>query len=131
MWRRVTNFVNDTLTSARPRSCVRVTAGTGVNDALDFREMPTPRSLPVVGTTLALLAAGSAPRLHEYVHGRHADLGPVYRETMGPVNAVFVCDPEEIRTVFNREGKYPKHVLPDAWVLYNQMYKCSRGLFFM
>ncbi|XP_069672926.1 cytochrome P450 315a1, mitochondrial [Periplaneta americana] len=95
------------------------------------REMPSPRGLPVVGTMLDLIAAGSSPHLHEYVDARHRQLGPVYKETIGPVTAVFVCDPTEMRRVFSLEGKYPKHILPDSWVLYNKMYGCKRGLFFM
>lgn len=29
------------------------------------------------------------------------------------------------------EGKYPEHILPDPWVLYEQLYGFKRGLFFM
>lgn len=94
-------------------------------------EMPSPRGLPLIGTMLNVIAAGSAPRLHEYVDARHRELGPIYRESFGPVNAVFVADPNEMRRVFNLEGKYPKHLLPDPWVLYNKIHGCKRGLFFM
>lgn len=94
-------------------------------------DMPTPRGLPVVGTSLALLWAGSAPRLHEYVDMRHRQLGPVFRDRIGPVSAVFVADPVEMRRTFGLEGKHPMHVLPEPWILYNQLYGCKRGLFFM
>lgn len=99
--------------------------------ASQFDEMPTPKSYPVVGTTLSLLAAGSAPHLHKYIDKRHQELGPIFKETLGPVSAVFISDPDEMRAVFANEGKHPLHVLPDAWVVYNQLYGCSRGLFFM
>lgn len=109
------------------RGCVRV-----VNEPyLDFRDIPSPKRLPVFGTTLDLIAAGSAPKLHLYVDRRHEELGPIFRESIGPIDAVFVADPLDMRAVFNREGKYPQHVLPDAWVLYNKLFGCSRGLFFM
>ena len=98
---------------------------------LPVAEMPSPRGLPLVGTTLDLLAAGSAPRLHEYVDSRHKQLGPVFRDKIGPVQAVFVSDPTEMRRVFTLEGKYPVHHLPDPWVLYNNIYGSKRGLFFM
>lgn len=94
-------------------------------------EMPSPRGLPVIGTMLDLITAGGAPRLHEYVDARHRQLGPVYRESIGPVSGVFVSDPNEMRRVFSLEGKYPKHLQPDPWILYNKMYGCKRGLFFM
>lgn len=31
----------------------------------------------------------------------------------------------------NLEGKYPAHILPDPWVLYEKLYGFKRGLFFM
>lgn len=92
---------------------------------------PAPRGLPLVGTTLDLLAAGAAPRLHHYVDQRHRQLGPVFRDSVGPVDAVFVSDPNEMRRVFSLEGRYPAHIVPEAWLLYNQVYGYKRGLFFM
>lgn len=31
----------------------------------------------------------------------------------------------------NLEGKYPTHLLPDPWILYEKLYGNRRGLFFM
>lgn len=31
----------------------------------------------------------------------------------------------------NLEGKYPAHILPDPWVLYEKLHGSKRGLFFM
>ncbi|XP_031765938.1 cytochrome P450 315a1, mitochondrial isoform X2 [Galleria mellonella] len=37
-----------------------------------------------------------------------------------------------IRTLFlNLEGKYPAHILPDPWILYEKINGSKRGLFFM
>lgn len=94
-------------------------------------EIPQPRGWPLIGTTLALIAEGSGPKLHIYIDKRHKQLGPVFKDKIGPISAVFVADPEEMRSVFAQEGKYPKHMLPEAWLVYNQKYGCSRGLFFM
>lgn len=94
-------------------------------------EIPQPRGLPLIGTTLALVAEGAAPKLHIYIDKRHKQLGPVFRDKIGPISAVFLADPEEMRSVFAQEGKYPRHVLPEAWLVYNRTYGCSRGLFFM
>nr|UYC47530.1 cytochrome P450 enzyme [Schistocerca gregaria] len=92
---------------------------------------PSPRGLPLLGTTLDLLAAGAAPRLHRYVDRRHRELGPVFRESIGPVDAVFVADANEMRRVFSVEGRYPAHIVPESWLLYNEVYGYKRGLFFM
>lgn len=94
-------------------------------------EIPGPRGLPLVGTTLSLIRAGGAAKLHEYVDKRHREFGPVYKERMGAVEAVFVSSPTEYRRIFRLEGTKPKHFLPDAWILYNNIRKCRRGLFFM
>lgn len=96
-----------------------------------IKEIPTPKRLPIIGTTLSLLAAGSAAKLHEYIDKRHGELGPIFRDKIGPVSAVFVSDPEFMRSIFGVEGKYPIHILPEPWIVYNKVHGCARGLFFM
>lgn len=99
--------------------------------ARSFDQIPAPKSLPVIGTTLSLIAAGGAPKLHLYINKRHRELGTIFRDKIGPISAVFVSDPEYMRTMFNLEGKHPKHVLPEGWVVYNKIRGYKRGLFFM
>lgn len=70
-------------------------------------------------------------RLHEYVDMRHQQLGPVFRETLGSTELVFVSSADGIRDMFKYEGKFPKHPIPESWTLYNAEHKCKRGLFFM
>ncbi|KAJ8918680.1 hypothetical protein NQ315_015000 [Exocentrus adspersus] len=98
---------------------------------LDFRDMPSPKGWPVVGTTFSLIAAGGPPKLHEYIDKRHKQLGCIFKDNVGPVTAVFLSDPEEIRNVFAQEGKYPFHIKPEPWLVYNDKYDYTRGLFFM
>lgn len=97
----------------------------------ELAEIPSPAGLPFLGTTLSLIAAGSGSKLHEYIDKRHQQLGPIFRETLGNTNAIFIADAHDMRKVIAQEGKYPTHVLPEAWVLYNKKHGCSRGLFFM
>lgn len=77
------------------------------------------------------LATGSWKRFHEHIDERHRQLGPIFREPVGPIEAVFINSPNLLRDVFAYEGKYPKHPLPEAWTFYNQLHNCKRGLFFM
>lgn len=50
----------------------------------------------------------------------------------GNTDLVFISDPALIKSVFlNLEGKYPAHILPEPWVLYENLYGSKRGLFFM
>ncbi|XP_014488961.1 PREDICTED: cytochrome P450 315a1, mitochondrial [Dinoponera quadriceps] len=95
------------------------------------RGPPEPRGLPLIGTMLSLLIAGGGKKLHEYVDKRHRQLGPVYREQVGPVRAVFVNSPDEFRRIFRLEGTMPRHFLPESWLLYNEMRQQRRGLLFM
>lgn len=96
-----------------------------------IRNIPGPKGLPILGTTLELIAAGAGPKLHLYIDQRHKQFGSIFKETLGPVDAVFVSSPTDIRKVFSVEGKFPVHLLPDSWVLYNKIFQSDRGLFFM
>lgn len=93
---------------------------------------PEPRRVPFLGTMLSLMMAGGPQKLHEYVDKRHQELGPVFREQIGPLWAVFVNSPDEFRRIFVRlEGPTPQHFLPEAWRLYNEIRTQRRGLLFM
>lgn len=96
-----------------------------------YEEMPTPRSLPVIGTTLDVVKFGGASRIHEYCDHRHKQLGSVYREKLGAVEAVFVAESSLLQQVYANEGRYPQHMVPEAWTIYNEKHDIKRGLFFM
>lgn len=72
-------------------------------------------------------------RLHEYIDRRHKKLGPIFYEKLGGNSKlVFISDPVIMKSLFlNLEGKYPMHLLPDPWILYEKLYGYKRGLFFM
>lgn len=70
-------------------------------------------------------------RFHEYVNRRHTELGPIFREHIGPLECIFLSSPEMMREVFVYEGKHPRHPIPEAWILYQQEHKNKRGLLFM
>ncbi|KAI5637274.1 cytochrome p450 domain-containing protein [Phthorimaea operculella] len=95
--------------------------------------MPHPVLLPLFGTKLNFLFTGSGTRLHEYVDQRHKQLGPIFNECLGgKIPLVFISDPNLMKSLFlNLEGKYPAHILPEPWVLYEKLYGFQRGLFFM
>ncbi|KAI4477891.1 hypothetical protein M0804_012371 [Polistes exclamans] len=101
------------------------------NSAVILREPPKPKGFPLFGTIFEFLNTGGAKMLHEYVDRRHKELGPIYRERIGPVMAVFVNSPQEYRRIFRLEGPTPKHFLPEAWLIYNELRSLERGLLFM
>lgn len=95
------------------------------------KEIPVVKGLPVVGTMFSILAAGGGRKLHEYIDKRHQQYGSVFREKLGPIDAIWISDPLDMKLLFAQEGKFPKHILPEAWLLYNDTYGQQRGLYFM
>ncbi|XP_049873126.1 cytochrome P450 315a1, mitochondrial [Pectinophora gossypiella] len=108
-------------------------SSTVVENTLFIEDIPHPTSLPVLGTKLNFLFTGSGARLHEYIDRRHKKLGPIFRESLGSSSElVFISDPGLMKALFlNLEGKYPAHILPDPWLLYEKLYGSKRGLLFM
>ncbi|XP_046915997.2 cytochrome P450 315a1, mitochondrial [Dermatophagoides farinae] len=96
-----------------------------------FEQIPTPAGLPLIGTLYDLIRAGGAEYVHQYCDKRHEQLGPIYREKLGNVEAVFIADANLVQQVYKHEGKYPQHMVPEPWIIYNQNKGIKRGLFFM
>ncbi|XP_050532424.1 cytochrome P450 315a1, mitochondrial isoform X2 [Daktulosphaira vitifoliae] len=95
------------------------------------QEIPVVRGLPLVGTTFSIIAAGGGRKLHEYIDKQHKKYGPVFREKFVSVDAIWISNPNDMKLIFAQEGKYARHVLPEAWLLYNETYGQQRGLYFM
>lgn len=95
------------------------------------KDVPIVKGLPVVGTMFSILAAGGGRKLHEYIDKRHKQYGSIFREKLGSVDAIWISDPLDMKLVFAQEGKFPQHILPEAWLLYNDTYGQQRGLYFM
>ncbi|KAK8749457.1 hypothetical protein OTU49_015369 [Cherax quadricarinatus] len=116
--------VGEQAPSATPRPVVPTKVKT-------YEEIPTPRGYPLLGTLPSFLAAGGVQYHHRYISQRHRELGGIFRETLGGSEMVFVSDPATVRQVFAAEGPYPRHFIPEAWLLYNHDRQAKRGLFFM
>nr|UNY86271.1 CYP315a1 [Phyllotreta striolata] len=101
------------------------------SSTFSFADVPASRRLPLLGDALPLLLAGGPAALHRYMDARHRRLGPIFRHAVGPVEAVFVADPDQMRLVFAKEGKHPQHIKPESWLVYNEKHNYTRGLFFM
>lgn len=95
------------------------------------KDIPIVKGLPIVGTIFSILAAGGGRKLHEYIDKRHEEYGSVFKEKLGPVDAVWISDPLDMKLVYAQEGKFPQHILPEVWLLYNDTYGQQRGLYFM
>lgn len=96
-----------------------------------YHELPTPKGFRIFGTSLNLIRRGGAAFLHEYCDSLHKQLGPIYRERLGPQECVFIADPQMVRRLYQNEGKHPRHLVPESWLIYNEIKGIERGLFFM
>ncbi|XP_025833891.1 cytochrome P450 302a1, mitochondrial-like [Agrilus planipennis] len=78
----------------------------------EFRDIPGPQSLPVVGTLyqyLPILGDYHFDKLHVNGLKKFKEFGPVVREEIvSGVNIVWLFKPEDIETLFRVEGKYPQ-----------------------
>jgi len=90
-----------------------------------FQDIPCPPP----GTYLA--ETGTNYFVHNYSLKWHRNLGPVFREDLGAIQAVFIACPLISREVFQKEGGYPVHVVPQPWTIYLRMKGKKRGLFFL
>ena len=93
-----------------------------------FNEIPKYKSwLP---SSFGLLASGGPAYLHEHCDKRHRQLGPIFREHLGPIELIFVADAKMTQTVLANEGAHPLPNIPEAWLYYNRLKSINRGLFF-
>lgn len=125
------NDIEEKIDAFSVGGCCKRKYATSATQNSTCQEPPEPRGLPIFGTVLQFLASGGAKKLHEYVDRRHKELGPIFRDRIGPIKAIFVNSPDEYRKIFRLEGPTPKHFLPEPWVLYNEMRFLRRGLLFM
>jgi Cytochrome P450 len=102
-----------------------------IGEVRPYEDIPQPKGWPIVGTWVDAICKGVITRMHEYIDLRYQQLGPIYREKLGSIDAVFLFDPKDVENVFQKEGKNPRHIIPEAWIIHRDMTKKPRGLFFM
>ena len=93
-------------------------------------EIPGPKGLPFIGTTLDYYRNGGVSRFHEIDVQRKETYGPIYREKLGGIDSVVIFDPEDVERVFRYEGKYPRResALP-IWKKYKEEKQQKEGVF--
>ena len=78
--------------------------------------MPGPPSLPLFGSSLLYrLGERSKTEYHLALLDMYRRYGPIVRENIGGTTIVHVFDPEDIKSVYNIEGKWP--VIPPLQVI--------------
>ncbi|XP_012282602.1 cytochrome P450 302a1, mitochondrial [Orussus abietinus] len=92
-----------------PKTLRWTSSSSSTNNIQDFRDIPGPKSLPVIGTLykyLPLIGEYSFKKLHKVGAKKLARYGPLVREEMVPgVNILWVFHPDDIFEVFRAEGR--------------------------
>ncbi|XP_060843094.1 cytochrome P450 302a1, mitochondrial-like isoform X1 [Rhopalosiphum padi] len=85
---------------------------TETKNVKEFNEIPGPLSLPLVGTLyqyLPVFGKYKFDRLHYNGLAKLRQYGPVVREDIVPgVSIVWIFKPEDIETLYRKEGRYPE-----------------------
>lgn len=97
------------------------------SNSLRCEDIPKPKGISI----LQLIKEGGPSYLHRHVDAQHATLGPIFRQTLGSTELIFVADANLFELVIRNEGKYPHHSVPPVWEFYNEIKNIQRGLFFM
>ena len=98
----------------------------------DYLRIPkTATAFPTLTSILRLSMNGGVSYLHKHCDKLHKQHGPIYREKLGPVEGVFIADDELIKETFGQEDTSPTHLIPEPWIIYNELNNVQRGLFFL
>jgi len=91
-----------------------------------FNDIPGPPSWPLVGSALMYrLGRRDKTQYHQALQDMYVEYGPLVKENIGGKVIVHVFDPEDIKTVYSHEGKYP--VVPPLQET-TQMYRAQKEM---
>ncbi|KAK4037016.1 hypothetical protein OUZ56_029060 [Daphnia magna] len=81
-----------------------------------YEEIPGPQPLPLVGNALLFSPLGpyNIPRLLDGFADLHRQYGEIVKLKMGNTPSVLLFNPNDIKTMFDHEGKYPQRPTFDA-----------------
>jgi len=113
------------MAAARPATKVATQA------AKPFASIPGPRALPFIGSCLQYRIPGNhgKEQYHLALGDLYRQYGPLVKEVMGTKAVVHVFHPDDIRTVYKVEGKWP--VIPplqETTAMYREQKDMSLGL---
>ncbi len=99
-------------------------------DARPMSDIPGAKGLPLVGTLFGAYSAIKTNTTHRYIADRQRQYGPIVREKNGPIESVIISDPEDIKSLFQHDAKYPERMDIAPWVWYKEKNNLKKGVFF-
>ncbi|XP_064639769.1 sterol 26-hydroxylase, mitochondrial-like [Lineus longissimus] len=83
----------------------------------DFTDIPGPKGLPILGSALDFMVSTR----HKILERNRAQYGPIFREKVGPMQSVNLCDPQDVREMYRKEGSFPHRLEVPPWKLYREL----------
>jgi hypothetical protein len=83
----------------------------------DFTDIPGPKGLPIIGSALDFMVSTR----HKILERNRAQYGPIFRESVGPMQSVNLCDPQDVREMYRKEGAFPHRLEVPPWKLYREL----------
>ena len=94
-----------------------------------FSPIPGPNRFWGLRGLLGALKNGAlSGQLHVYFDEQHKRYGPIYREKIGAMEFVSICDPDDVETLLRHDGKYPRRPELRAWKQYREDNGLQKGL---
>ncbi|XP_076039670.1 putative cytochrome P450 CYP44 [Oratosquilla oratoria] len=112
----------------RHRSTVAALLNT--DRAKPFQSIPGPPSFPLIGCLAPYyLGLKNTTDYHKDVEKLRKKYGPIVKEVLGPQTIIHLFDPDDIKAVYNQDGKMPYiHFLQDTTEMYRKNNEMSPGL---
>ena len=106
------------------------TAKAAISSIKPFSSIPGPLSLPLVGSCLRYrFGSRGKTEYHLALKDMHQEFGPLVKEQIGTRTILHVFCPDDIKTVYSVEGKWP--VIPplqETTAMYREQKEMSLGL---
>ena len=101
--------------------------------ARPFRDIPGPKGLPFIGTSLEYAKSSNKYRMTRVMEQRVAKYGMIYREKIVPTlpEQVVIYNPQDVETVFRADGPWPNR--PEGGEIFHKLRKAAKmqgGVFF-
>ncbi|XP_067666927.1 1,25-dihydroxyvitamin D(3) 24-hydroxylase, mitochondrial-like [Haliotis asinina] len=104
-----------------------VTSQSDMNEeAKPMSQIPGPKGLARISSTFQ--SARNAAASHKWIQRRHEEFGPIFRESTGVIDLVFLSDADAVEQLLRQDGKYPERVQIDHWLDYRKRHGIPTGL---
>ncbi|ESO92641.1 hypothetical protein LOTGIDRAFT_233081 [Lottia gigantea] len=121
---KVESIVNPIEPKVEPQE---LTKETGIKS---FEHVPGPKGLPILGSLLDYFKKDGLrfDKMFEAFKVRSIEFGPVYKESIGPIDTVVISDPAEYAKVIRADGKFPNRKEMEPMAFYREQKGIGLGL---